>query len=272
MQRTQRTGGLLSGLIILLGSLGLAPSASLAEVNVKTHYYPVVATTADELLREIQDKGPGRFAANARWDVRYDFKYWRTGSNCRLTEINLFLDISYRMPDWINKDFASPDLKMRWDKWFYALLIHEQQHGNHGRQAYNELRSGFMSVSSASNCEILSSELSDIWREVRTKYSQKDKDYDISTDHGRSEGAGQEVLTTQRDVSGTMRAVFSEKKDRDTAKDHSRSDGADQEMPRVHHEEKGTKEKVFSEEMFGYVPAWAFGLMLVWRLIRRSAK
>lgn len=148
--------------IVALIILGVSTLASFANPTIKTNWitYPVTATSADQILRQLQENGPNGFWGFTRWYVRW------TGA-CEVT-----LEIDYIMPLHMNRNEMHPTTRDAWDKMVVALTNHEQQHGAHGTNAAWELvQSGCQNGDA-----------------IVTKWSEQDGVYDRRTGHGRTEG------------------------------------------------------------------------------------
>ncbi|KZY32925.1 hypothetical protein A3731_21360 [Roseovarius sp. HI0049] len=141
--------------------LAASPSA-LANPVIKENWetYPVDATTAPEILRQMGERGPDGFWAYARWYVRWS-------ENCEVR-----LRIEYTMPRHVNPALMDEPLRLSWEKMIEALGKHEEQHGAHGVGAARELVTAECRDGNA----------------IVDRWAEQDRIYDRETDHGRFEG------------------------------------------------------------------------------------
>lgn len=141
---------------------GLGAGAAFANPTIKETWetYPVDGTTADEILTQMQERGPDGFWAYARWYVRWS-------GDCEVR-----LRINYTMPRHVNAALLDEPLRQSWEKMLEALGKHEEQHGAHGVGAANELVEKDCRDGNA----------------IVDRWAEQDKIYDRETDHGRFEG------------------------------------------------------------------------------------
>ncbi|WP_422030057.1 DUF922 domain-containing protein [Roseovarius sp.] len=142
---------------ILVGSL---PAFANPTIKEDWETYPVDATTAPEILRQMEERGPDGYWAYARWYVR-----WSEACEVRLR-------IEYTMPRHVNPALLDEPLRLSWEKMVVALGKHEAQHGAHGVGAANELVDAECHDADA----------------IVARWSEQDRIYDRETDHGRFEG------------------------------------------------------------------------------------
>ncbi|MEQ8897826.1 MAG: DUF922 domain-containing protein [Roseovarius sp.] len=148
-----------------VGAIALVLAASqpaLANPVIKENWetYPVDATTAPDILRQMEERGPDGFWAYARWYVR-----WSERCEVRLR-------IEYTMPRHVNPALMDEPLRLSWEKMIKALGQHEEQHGAHGVAAARELVEAECRDGNA----------------IIERWSEQDRIYDRETDHGRFEG------------------------------------------------------------------------------------
>ncbi|WP_234172242.1 DUF922 domain-containing protein [Ruegeria pomeroyi] len=144
--------------------LGLSFGAVMAEakpkVTVVNKTYAVSAVTAQDLIREMDARGPNGFWADTDWYVKW------TGS------CDLSVSITYTMPKHKNEAKLDPELRKSWKSFVTALKKHEELHGAHGVQAAQEIEQTKCADGDA----------------VIRKWSNQDKVLDKRTDHGKKDG------------------------------------------------------------------------------------
>jgi predicted secreted Zn-dependent protease/pimeloyl-ACP methyl ester carboxylesterase len=155
--------------VALLGCSIFNAAMAKPRVSVKTKYFSVTGTTANELRAQMVSKGPnpGEFSsAYTKWYVRW------TGS-CRTS-----VTITYTYPKWENRTQASVSLQKIWDRYVANLRTHEKGHGQHGINAAAEIE--------RSRCKGNP-------KAIINKWAQEDRAYDIQTAHGKTQGVSLEA-------------------------------------------------------------------------------
>lgn len=158
-----RTRKRLRFVIVALLILVISTVASFANPTINTQWqtYSVTSATPDQILRELNQKGPNGYWGYTRWYVRWT-------NDCQVS-----LEILYTMPKHERPNAMSAHTRARWDKMIVALAAHEQRHGAHGISAAREL----VQVNCRNGDAIIA------------KWSEQDRLYDQRTGHGRTEGA-----------------------------------------------------------------------------------
>lgn len=149
------------GLILLAVSWFFGTAALAApKVTESVQTYSVDAKTAFWLKIQMRNRGPKKYWALTRWDIRWT-------SKCQVT-----VDVTYTMPEHENPKRMSPELRQRFDDMLARLWAHERQHGQNGINAAREIaRTGCRSP-----------------EKIIRKYHHMDQDYDKRTNHGKLEG------------------------------------------------------------------------------------
>jgi len=93
------------------------------------------------------------------------------------------------MPSWNPPRGTSPDVIARWNAYYRALERHEQQHGEHGKNAAREALAAVSSTPAAAACPDTDAAANRRGMAVIERWRQADVDYDKRTSHGRTEGA-----------------------------------------------------------------------------------
>ena len=157
--------------------------------NSMIEYYPIVAETPQELDKQLSLNNRNGYSADTKWTINTRYRFKNTNFSCLLDDFKVELEIIHTMPEWINKSNASIELQTLWDAWYSNLLKHEENHGFHGQQAYNDIKQSLYVSHRANNCAQLTTNLKVLVDRILFKYTQEDKYYDQRTNHGESEGA-----------------------------------------------------------------------------------
>jgi predicted secreted Zn-dependent protease len=148
-------------ILIVIPPMASQEAVADPSISVRTTYYPIAGTTSAELRSQMKALGPQGYWAYTRWYVRW------TG-DCRLS-----VEISYTYPRWTNQDKAPAALRSAWKDMMAHLKSHEEGHGQHGRNAAQEIEK--------SRCK-------GDPKSITRKWADQDKVYDAQTNHGRNQG------------------------------------------------------------------------------------
>lgn len=149
------------GLILLMASGSLvAPAFAAPKVTETIQTYAVDGVTSLQLRRQMRERGPKRFWALTRWDVR-----WSVACDVRV-------HIVYTVPQHERPSRMPPDVRARFDLMLANLMAHERQHGAHGIAAAREIAQAKCRDAAA----------------IIQKYAAADRKFDRQTGHGRKTG------------------------------------------------------------------------------------
>ena len=133
--------------------------------------------------------GPKGYHAYTQWFVRYNYTRELQNGRCGVTEVKTSMTGDVLMPRWSNRRGASPDLVARWERYETALRAHEEGHLDTGRELADVLVGELKNVPPRSDCGALDAAVRARFDELLRTYQEKDKDYDRTTGHGRTQGA-----------------------------------------------------------------------------------
>jgi predicted secreted Zn-dependent protease len=180
---------------ILLAALavGLAQQ-SIADVTEKVaySYYTATAQPGQPIKQSLNQASPNRtdgriFHAYTRWNVSWHF-WTKTQMNgmCRINRVQVTLDSTINLPSLVN---ATPDQDAQFGKYFKALNSHEQGHVDIGRQAALAINDAIMALPDTNGCSALNDAANDTGHKVLNDFKQREIQYDVLTQHGRTQGA-----------------------------------------------------------------------------------
>lgn len=154
--------------------------------------YEVNGDTVGELVASIRENGPRvedhGFGASTRWSVRWSYSYGRRGAECRVTRADVELEVVVTSPIWLAEPDVSAELIDTWTAFTVALDAHEAGHREHGVEAAREVRDALDEARSTS-CLEMERETNAAVRKIIARYHRRDVDYDLETEHGRTQGA-----------------------------------------------------------------------------------
>ena len=166
-------------------------SASLGADSVT--YYDVHGDSIDEVRRSLTARGPGGFHGETRWAVtwRYSLNGTRTpgrGGTCGLSSFETNVDVSMHMPRHVGGGDAA--LSREWSRYQTALNEHERGHAHYAREAAAEMERRVRALATrGGTCGSLGPAIDRLCREIVSEYKRRDREYDRTTGHGRTQGA-----------------------------------------------------------------------------------
>lgn len=164
-------------------------------VRVHYNYYPISGTTAMDLRAEMLRYGPhGELAERpydgyTHWHVRWSYNYATTNEGCTVTGVESSVDVTFTLPWWNVPAEASGSVVAAWNQYVGALQLHENGHMAHGVAAATEITRTLNQFPAYPSCTALREAISRTTRQIVQHYNQRDIDYDLSTQHGLTQGA-----------------------------------------------------------------------------------
>jgi len=157
-------------------------------------HYAIHGTTDRELVSAMRSLGPAnavgkRYPGHAEWNVSWTYRWQSQGNRCSLNSPSVQLTGTITLPRWEDRGSADPALQQRWDRFLAALTVHEQGHFQNGVAAADELRRQLATLKSNKGCASLAAEVEALGRAIVEDYKQRDRQYDLDTEHGRTQDA-----------------------------------------------------------------------------------
>lgn len=175
----------------------------LAILPLQAYSYPKVDTIENSYTVEANDKGSLFSAINnaspireggevfhAHTDTYVNWNYWwdKRNNYCKLNRVETTVTITYTLPRLSSKT-QDAEVKRIWNKYYPALIEHEEGHGQIAIDAAQVIERGLRNMSSYSSCDLLSKKANAKAQRILDKFSQKHLDYDNKTNHGKTQGA-----------------------------------------------------------------------------------
>jgi predicted secreted Zn-dependent protease len=135
------------------------------------------------------DPAGDEFFGRTRWRVQWNFRVESAGGSCHLASATTELDIKMTLPRWDAPPSASPELVKRWNRFSTALRKHEDGHRDIAVAAANAIEKHAVKAAPATSCETLKQTLSRIADATLQEYRDRGTSYDVTTQHGRTQGA-----------------------------------------------------------------------------------
>ncbi len=152
--------------------------------------YSVAGSTAKEIRAELDWLGPKDPSGAPRdayteWKVSWRWPDGERGPDFSRTQVERKVRIT--LPRWEGVQYASPGLRAQWNDYMTALVTHERNHLELVDSGYQEIPQKISDAYKA-NPELSIAEAHQLAGEVLAKIRAADREYDLSTQHGRSEG------------------------------------------------------------------------------------
>ena len=158
--------------------------------DVRIEGYPVYGLTLPQLQSSMHANSPNSpFFGRSDGRITWNFRFYDTGGECRMTSVGVDVRVVISMPDWKDRDQAPPDLVRQWDTFYEALLRHEKGHARITRQQANRVRQQMSRLGARPRCSTLSAEANEVGNQILKKSQRLQDEYDRRTDHGKKEGA-----------------------------------------------------------------------------------
>lgn len=187
-------GTALTTLSMLVAGTLDAPVVEGVAVTQTIESYTVDGVTSRSLLKALnanarvsQSSGALTYGS-ASVHVKWSYTYRERASACRVDTANVSLEITLRMPEWQPQREPPRALQAKWQAFHDALTQHELRHRQFGVEAARAIRGVFDGLS-APSCDALHASVDRKTGEVMATLTQVNRDYDLETSHGRTEGA-----------------------------------------------------------------------------------
>ncbi|HXY62398.1 MAG TPA: DUF922 domain-containing protein [Nitrospirota bacterium] len=123
------------------------------------------------------------------WRVKWDYDYDRAPQSCAAVAFKASLEVVFRFPKWVHDEGVSQALVAKWNSYLKNLTVHENGHRDMAVEAVAELSRAVAELSPAQNCSDLDREVRALCRLKLKKLNEDEKAYDVSTQHGLTQGA-----------------------------------------------------------------------------------
>lgn len=178
-------------LLLLGAALARGVAAEVREQLVTTEY----AISGDpsvplpQLLNRASPirEGGKTFHGYTKWTVNWRF-HWRddAGAGCRIAGIVTRIEGRMTLPRLVG---GSADQRERFETYLQALRQHEMGHFAIAKQAGREIDSRILALPPMRDCASLDAAANALGYRVLDQHLAREKQYDASTGHGRTQGA-----------------------------------------------------------------------------------
>lgn len=153
-------------------------------------FYDVTGDTPAVLWESMRAERPGdlgSYFGRTEWNVTWRAS-WTGAGPCRVRTADVRLTMRIILPRWTPPPGAPPGLVSRWEAFMRALSEHEAGHADIGASAEREVRRTLEAVT-APDCAMMESRTRLAVQQVLDDYRERNRQFDLRTRHGATEGA-----------------------------------------------------------------------------------
>jgi predicted secreted Zn-dependent protease len=161
-------------------------------IDVQREYYEIAGRSEGDLLVAMQRLGPAwgerRFFGLTNTALEYGYRHTVGSGWCAIRDASVLAEVRVTLPLWRHPQGTPYALERDWRNFERALAGHEEGHVRLAQQEANLL---FVRLErlSARDCSALDRDAGLLASEIRSTFAARHADYDLRTDHGRSQGA-----------------------------------------------------------------------------------
>jgi predicted secreted Zn-dependent protease len=164
------------------------------EISVEEEYYEIDGKTDQELYRNIFLVSPinengETYAGYTSWSVSWNYWWKETPKDCTISNVKTFVKVKYTLPSWSHAHWNSHGLERKWKTYSTALRQHEEGHSEFGIKAATKIQHTIKEMGPRNSCSELEHAANLIGEEILEEYMGHNRQYDIETDHGKTQGA-----------------------------------------------------------------------------------
>jgi predicted secreted Zn-dependent protease len=86
------------------------------------------------------------YDALTSWYVYWNCQWEKSDNYCTITSVTTSVHVIFTLPEWIDYDSGKGKLKKRWDKYYRALIDHENGHQDNGIKAAKEIEKSDLEI------------------------------------------------------------------------------------------------------------------------------
>lgn len=158
-------------------------------VDTETEYYVVDGKDARAIRADMNAKREGRYDAYTAWHVKWRFFWDKQPNICTIMRVKSTVSVKFTLPKLAEHTIANQDAKNRWNRYYHALIDHENGHRDFGVNAAKEIEAALLDMNSYKNCTTLEKAANALAHKIVNEYIVDEKQYDIDTNHGLNNGA-----------------------------------------------------------------------------------
>lgn len=166
--------------------------ADVNEKQINYNYYTANADPSRSLTDILNASSPIRendklFFGYTKWNIKWNYNWHeKPNGRCKLTRVTVDFSSSIQLP---KLNGGSTKQRKQFDKFLPALRTHELGHYKFGKDAAIAIDRKISSLPEMSSCKELGSTANKLGEQILNEYKKKEKQYDTSTSHGKTQGA-----------------------------------------------------------------------------------
>ncbi|GAA4869060.1 DUF922 domain-containing protein [Luteimonas vadosa] len=157
--------------------------------------YDVDGITIEQIVGSIARHGPREGAGSARAagltkaEVTWTFRTWQDADRCEIADVQVLLDITVEVPRHRNRRLLPHAVSRQFDRYLEALDKHENEHVLLALEAGNAIGALLSSpAEDGARCTQVQRRLNKSAREIVRRYRVLNRQYDLRTRYGGTEG------------------------------------------------------------------------------------
>ncbi|MEC5398444.1 DUF922 domain-containing protein [Uliginosibacterium sp. H1] len=177
--------------VLVLASLPRVARADLTEF-VDEDFYTATVTPGSTALAALNAASPVKrdgkvFHGNTKWTIE-----WRIATavqasgRCRITKRTVMVTTLITLPRLVGGTSAQ---QQAFDRFLPALKTHERGHQAIGKEAGLTLDWRLAALPEMDDCKQLEARANETGKKTIAEYAERDRRYDATTEHGRTQGA-----------------------------------------------------------------------------------
>lgn len=168
-----------------------ADHATVDALSIDEHLvrYPIRGSNSDDLRLALRHDASvdGESHGRTESEIEIRFRPDESGDGCRASDVEIALQITTTLPQWIPPEDAPEKLRKRWQQALLALRQHEDRHRRHALEAARAFQTEVAALGALPSCGKLRRAVNLALSRVTTRCEFKDRLYDRSTRLGLAE-------------------------------------------------------------------------------------
>jgi len=165
MKTERRLGVLTAAAALWLALSGTTEAETIVRKSIS--YFQIGGTTAEELDRELERRGPMTRASGSRHPGATQIKfggelgYVESAGRCRVGSVDVTLDTRLVLPRWKNRKRAKGDIALIWDALSSDIKRHEERPAEIARDYARRLEKTLKSLRPQRDCEAMQAKVTE---------------------------------------------------------------------------------------------------------------
>jgi predicted secreted Zn-dependent protease len=155
--------------------------------SMQVQHYEIRGTSAADLRREIDARGPEGFWGTASTRIRYRFTLRPAPEGCAVDKVEVTADSTVRLPQWANRHQGAVPVQDWWDRAYRSLDHHERGHVQISLDGARDLERSVRATPPRVSCEETQAEAEKRGEAALRQVNLLQKNYDRETNHGRDQ-------------------------------------------------------------------------------------